>query len=141
TSTDGNGLTIRESDGRSAARRCQASPTRWRCVVCCAGDRRDERPPPCVVLLMAPVALLLSSILSLAVGPLQTQANADVRVLRSDAAIERELAAGQSHTYRLTLTPEQYAHIVIDQRGVDVTTTAFAPSGRQISIFDTSNTD
>jgi len=77
----------------------------------------------------------------LAVGPLQTQADADVRVLRSDAAIERELAAGQSHTYRLTLTPEQYAHIVIDQRGVDVTTTAFAPSGRQISIFDTSNTE
>src|SRR6267142_4997553 len=90
---------------------------------------------------MLSAALVLSSIFSLAVGLAQAPADADARMLRLDAAIERDLTAGQRHTYRLTLTPDQYAHVVIDQRGIDVTTTAFAASGEQISIFDTSNTE
>ena len=86
-------------------------------------------------------ATVLSIVLSLAFGYAQAQPDADARVLRPGSAIDRELAAGQSHTYRVPLTPDQYAHIVIDQRGIDVTTTAFAASGGQISIFDTSNTE
>lgn len=64
----------------------------------------------------------------------------EVRPLEAGMPIERDLAPPQTHSYRLTLTRGQYAHIVIDQRGIDVQTVATAPSGAEISTFDTANT-
>ena len=43
--------------------------------------------------------------------------------------IEREIAAGETHSFTLNLTAGQYAHVVVDQRGVDVVVSIFAPNG------------
>jgi hypothetical protein len=46
---------------------------------------------------------------------------ADVPSLEQGKPIERELAGGDYHPYRLTLVAGQFCHIVVDQRGVDLT--------------------
>jgi hypothetical protein len=40
--------------------------------------------------------------------------------LEPGAPIERELTGGQSHFYRISLTPGQYLQIAVSQRGIDV---------------------
>ena len=46
--------------------------------------------------------------------------------------IKRELAGGQSHSYKFTLTSNQYAHIVVEQKGIDVEVTLFGPDGQPV---------
>ena len=54
-------------------------------------------------------------------------------------AIERSIAAGEAHSYSLTLTSGQYAHITVDQRGVDVVVSVFAPDGNKLVQVDSPN--
>jgi CHAT domain-containing protein/Tfp pilus assembly protein PilF len=58
------------------------------------------------------------------------------RQLEQRKPIERELAGGQSHTYQITLTADQYVKLVVDQRGIDVVVRLFGPDGKQIAEFD-----
>ena len=53
--------------------------------------------------------------------------------------IEREIAAGETHSFKLNLTAEQYAHVVVDQRGVDVVVSIFAPNGTRLAQVDMPN--
>ena len=53
--------------------------------------------------------------------------------------VERSLAAGETHSYTLTLTSGQYAHIVVDQRGVDVVLSIFAPVDMKVVQVDMPN--
>lgn len=53
--------------------------------------------------------------------------------------IERSIAAGETHSYTLTLTSGQYAHIAVDQRGVDVVVSIFAPDGTKLVQVDMPN--
>ena len=46
-----------------------------------------------------------------------------------DKPIESLIAAGEAQSYTLTLTSGQYAHISVDQRGVDVVVSIYAPEG------------
>src|SRR5262245_47774555 len=41
--------------------------------------------------------------------------------------IERGLSGGQSHSYLITMTAGQYLEVSVDQRGIDVLVTLFAP--------------
>jgi CHAT domain-containing protein/predicted DNA-binding protein YlxM (UPF0122 family) len=50
--------------------------------------------------------------------------------------IERELSGGQSHSYKITMTSGQYLHIVVEQRGIDVTVALFTPDGKKIIEVD-----
>ena len=50
--------------------------------------------------------------------------------------IERSIAAGEAQTYTLTMTSGQYAHLAVDQRGVDVVVTIFAPDGTRLVEVD-----
>src|SRR5262245_13570473 len=59
------------------------------------------------------------------------QAEQDVRPLEPGKPIERELACGQSHSYKVTVGAGQYMQVVVDQRGIDVVVTLFAPDGKQ----------
>lgn len=74
--------------------------------------------------------------------PQQPQQNAgaqkaqDVVVLEPGKPIEREMAGGQSHTYRITLAKGQYLNVVLDQRGIDVVVQLLAPDGKQVAEFD-----
>ena len=49
---------------------------------------------------------------------------------------ERELAGGEIHTYRLTLTPGQFIRGVFEQRGIDVSVTLLGPDGARLVMVD-----
>ncbi len=53
--------------------------------------------------------------------------------------ISRELAGGGTHSYRVALRAGQYLHAVVEQRGIDVLVTIFAPDGEEVADFDTDN--
>jgi len=59
--------------------------------------------------------------------------------LKLGAPIEREMAGGEAHTYRVTLASGQYMHVVVDQRGIDVVVTLFGPDGQPIIEMDSPN--
>jgi CHAT domain-containing protein/Tfp pilus assembly protein PilF len=67
----------------------------------------------------------------------QAQVNQSYRQLESGKPIERELLAGQNHSYQVTLASGQYIKVAVDQRGIDVIVKLFGPDGRQIAFFDT----
>ncbi len=48
----------------------------------------------------------------------------------------REIRSGQTHTYPLSLAAGQFLHIVVEQNGVDVAISLFAPDGRLLFEFD-----
>jgi hypothetical protein len=79
--------------------------------------------------------LLLTSLF----GVQLTTAQAGPTALQPGTPIERTLAAGQSHTYNISLEQDQFLHLVVDQRGIDVVVRAFSPAGRQLGEFDTPN--
>ena len=67
------------------------------------------------------------------------EAPADIREIKPGLPIERELAGGHAHSYRITLIQEQYLHVVVEQKGIDVEVTAFQPGGQKIISIDSPN--
>src|SRR5688572_1875853 len=59
--------------------------------------------------------------------------------LEPGKGIERSINAGEAQYYILPLTAGQYAHIVVDQRGVDVVVSIFAPDGSKLVQVDCPN--
>ena len=59
--------------------------------------------------------------------------------LEPDKGIERSIAASETHSYTLSLTPGQYARVTVDQRGVDVVVSIFAPDGTKLVQVDCPN--
>ena len=53
--------------------------------------------------------------------------------------IERLIARGQSHSFTVTLEPEQFLQLVVNQRGIDVIIRAFGPDGASLGEFDSPN--
>jgi len=53
--------------------------------------------------------------------------------------IERELSGGQSHSYKITMISGQYLHVVVQQRGIDIAVSLFAPDGKKISEADSNH--
>ena len=49
----------------------------------------------------------------------QIQKEQTPSAIERDKPFERSIAAGETQSYTLTLTAGQYAHLVVDQRGVD----------------------
>lgn len=79
--------------------------------------------------------LLLNSLL----GVQFANAQAGATSLQPGAPIERTLAAGQSHSYTISLEQDQFLHLLVDQRGIDVVVRSFSPAGRQLGEVDTPN--
>src|SRR6267142_242390 len=52
--------------------------------------------------------------------------------LEQGKPVERKLGGGEAHAYQLTLTLDQFARFVADQRGIDVALTLFDPNGNKI---------
>lgn len=50
---------------------------------------------------------------------------------------ERRLDAGTVHTYLLDLAADEYAHLIVDQRGTDVVVSVIDPAGRRLFRIDT----
>ncbi|MBA2750208.1 MAG: tetratricopeptide repeat protein, partial [Tatlockia sp.] len=53
--------------------------------------------------------------------------------------IERNLAGNEAHSYKIVLAANQYLHIVVEQRGIDVVVALFAPDGKKIAEVDSPN--
>src|SRR5262249_36297656 len=53
--------------------------------------------------------------------------------------VQARIAGGQSHSYKIRLEVGQFAHIVVDQQGIDVTVTLLAPDGRSMAEMDSPN--
>src|SRR5512146_530945 len=60
----------------------------------------------------------------------------DGAVLQRGKVIERELAGGQEHLYRIPMATGEYAGLSVDQRGIDVVVQALGPDGKSIADFD-----
>ena len=73
-------------------------------------------------------------------GTVAAQSDHDY-LLELNKPLERKLAGGQSHSYRIVLTAGQYLRVVVDQRGIDVIATMFGPEGKQIMEVDSPNGD
>jgi CHAT domain-containing protein/Tfp pilus assembly protein PilF len=69
------------------------------------------------------------------------QGEPDVRLLEPGKPIERELAGGQSHSYRLALTADQYVLVAVEQRGISVVVQLLGPDSKQIMEFDSDGKD
>lgn len=75
-------------------------------------------------------------VLILTVLSLSAFGQSDYVVLQPNRSVERELKAGEIHNYRLTIEAEQYLYAIIDQRGIDVGVTLFAPDGAKLFEID-----
>lgn len=92
------------------------------------------------------IALLLSNLTTEAEPrfdsclPLRViQSEQEVTLLPNGKPIERELEGAQAHSYRLMLAADQYFSAVVDQRGIDVVVTLFAPDGQKLAEVDSPN--
>ena len=68
----------------------------------------------------------------------RAQADQDPRSLVVGQSIERKLAGGQSHLYKITVAAGQYLNAEVEQRGIDVVVTLFGPDGKQLIEIDSS---
>jgi len=57
----------------------------------------------------------------------------DALPLELGKPVARELAGGQSHSYRITLTEGQYLRVIVEQRGIDVAVRLLGPDDKQIT--------
>lgn len=62
-----------------------------------------------------------------------------IRALDPNKPIERELMAGQVHSYQVTLTVGQYLQVNVEQRGIDVVIKLLGPDGQKMNEVDSSN--
>jgi CHAT domain-containing protein/Tfp pilus assembly protein PilF len=69
------------------------------------------------------------------------QSEPDVRRLEPGRPIERELAGGQSHSYQLTLTADQYVLVAVEQRGIAVVVQLLGPDNKQLFEVDSEGRD
>src|SRR5262245_48427619 len=69
----------------------------------------------------------------------QKAESADGPELKLQEKIERELKGGEAHSYRITLVTGQYMRVVVEQKGINVVVTLFAPNGQKLSEVDSPN--
>lgn len=58
-----------------------------------------------------------------------------ITVLEAGTPVDRELARGQEHLYQLSLTSDEYASVIVEQRGFDVVVQTRRPDGTAIADF------
>src|SRR5262245_41407138 len=63
----------------------------------------------------------------------------DARPLEAGKPIEREMAGGQKHYYKIALEAGQYLRLIVDQRGIDLIVTLLGPDGKRIFTMDSPN--
>ena len=55
------------------------------------------------------------------------------------SAQERELKGGESHSYRIALSPGQFFYALVEQKDIDVSVALFDPDGQEIGEADSPN--
>jgi CHAT domain-containing protein/tetratricopeptide (TPR) repeat protein len=80
-------------------------------------------------------------------GPLRAQSSSgpagppqsEITFLEPGKPIERTLRGGEKHTYAIRAETGHFVHATVDQLGIDVALTLYAPDGKQISSMDSPN--
>jgi len=90
-------------------------------------------------LLLAPCRAIGTASAQQAESTNSLQGENDARQLEAGKPIEREMAGGQKHYYKITLEAGQYLHLIVDQRGIDLIVTLFGPDDKQIFTMDSPN--
>jgi CHAT domain-containing protein/Tfp pilus assembly protein PilF len=81
--------------------------------------------------------VLLFGWLETGLGPFSiAQPLPSAQTLELNQPVTRELAGGQNNAYRVAARAGQYLEAVLEQRGVDVVVTLFAPDGQRVAQFD-----
>jgi CHAT domain-containing protein/Tfp pilus assembly protein PilF len=63
----------------------------------------------------------------------------EARILELGKTVERELAGEQSHNYLIELAANDFLHVIVEQRGVDVVVGVYAPDGKKLKEVDSPN--
>jgi len=83
--------------------------------------------------------LVLAALLLLISLSTATTAQSDQTVLQPGTPLQRTISPGESHTFTIDLSDEQYLQFVVDQKGIDLIVRVFSPTGKSLGDFDTSN--
>ena len=78
----------------------------------------------------------LMAILVISVLPVAGQNSKDLPEL---AAVTRELKGGETHSYRITLSTNQFLHAIVEQKDIDLATALFGPDAKQLTGSDSPN--
>ena len=68
-----------------------------------------------------------------------TIAQTEAQLLESGKPVERELKAGETHAYKITLAVGQFLSAAANQRGIDVVVRVFSPDGSRLAEIDSPN--
>ncbi len=60
----------------------------------------------------------------------------EIRELKQGSVIEREIAGGEAHTYRIVLVSGQYLKVMVEQKGIDVLVKLFGGDGQKLAEVD-----
>jgi tetratricopeptide (TPR) repeat protein len=82
------------------------------------------------------LAMQLLPFSSSAQEPSSPRVRADTRKLDARATVTDELAPGETHTYLFTLEANQFARVVVQQRGVDVALSLRTDAGLLVATAD-----
>jgi erythromycin esterase len=74
-------------------------------------------------------------------GQEPSEPNQTASFLELGKGIERAMAGGEAHDFKLSLKAGQFLHLVVDQRGIDVVVRLFGPDGKRIAEVDSPNGD
>ena len=83
--------------------------------------------------------LVLAKLLLLISLSTPTPAQSDQTVLQPGTPLQRTISPGESHTFTIDLSDEQYLQFVVDQQGIDLIVRVFSPTGKSLGDFDTPN--
>lgn len=80
-----------------------------------------------------PLLLQTIAALLLCAGAALAQTSGDLPTL---SEVSREIKGGETHSYRISLSSNQFLHAVVIQDGIDIETAAFAPDNKQLTESD-----
>src|ERR1041384_6470441 len=80
--------------------------------------------------------LLLLVIFFLIPQVIYGQTTPEITSLETNKPIERELAGGQKHIYKITFPANQYAKLLVEQRGIDVIVRLLDAEGKVAAEYD-----
>ncbi|HKQ78215.1 MAG TPA: CHAT domain-containing tetratricopeptide repeat protein [Blastocatellia bacterium] len=98
--------------------------------------QRVLKPSVRLLVLLKQAALCYGALLwlsSLAGGSSVKASQDEIGPLDLGRPVERELAGGQAHSYRVSLNAGQYLRVMVDQKGVDVAMTFFGPDETKLA--------
>ena len=92
------------------------------------------------------LALFSASVTSSLATPLQEKTSAKpqqeeskLSTLEPGKSVERTLRGGEKHRYEIRVEKGQFLHAVVEQLGIDVVLTLYAPDGKPIASMDSPN--